>query len=325
MKYKKTKGLYPSLALMYAVYSAIAALGVLAACSKSNRIQCQDPNALNFNQNERCLYTTTQRPAVRICAIPSTVRETSGLARVDSRLLTHNDKGGEAAVYWLDTVSCAVLHTFRLNQVSAIDWEDIWFESPYLYVGDIGNNDGDRKNLGIYKIHEQSLAQPYQTQISHESFIGFSYPEQTSFASGNKHNFDAEALIHFEGALYVFTKNRKDSFTQQYKIPDEPGMHAATLVDAFDIGVMVTGAALSPDKQTLALLGYNKDQLCELWLFTDFEGDRFFKGNKQRIVLGAFEALSQMEGVVFSDAKTLWISAEKEDLPSAYLYKLQLD
>jgi hypothetical protein len=324
MNYKTNKRI-SALTLAYVAGTAIAALGLVAACSKSNRVQCQDPNALNYNQNERCLYTTMQRPPVRICALPTSVRETSGLALVDSRLLTHNDKGGEAAIYWLDTLSGAVLHTFRLNQVSAVDWEDIWFESPYLYVGDIGNNDGDRKNLGIYKIHEQALAQPYQTQISHESFIGFSYPEQTSFTPGNKHNFDAEALIRFDGSLYVFTKNRKDSFTQQYKIPDSPGMHAATLVDAFDIGVMVTGAALSPDKKTLALLGYNKDQLCELWLFTDFEGDRFFKGKKQRILLGAFESLSQMEGIAFSDAKTIWISAEKEDLPSAYLYKLQLD
>lgn len=316
---------FSTLTLLRIAGAALATLGLAAACSKSNRIQCQDANALNFNQNERCLYTTTQRQPLRICAIPSAIKETSGLALADSRLLTHNDKGGEAAVYWLDTVSCAVQHTFRLNQVAAVDWEDIWFESPYLYVGDIGNNDGGRKDLGIYKIHEQSLAQPYQTQISHESFIGFYYPEQTSFTPGNKHNYDAEALIHFDGSLYVFTKNRRDSFTQQYKIPDEPGMHAASLVDAFEIGVMVTGAALSPDKKTLALLGYNKDQLCELWLFTDFEGDRFFKGKKQRILLGAFEALSQMEGIVFSDAKTIWISAEKEDLPSAYLYRLQLD
>jgi hypothetical protein len=80
----------------------------------------------------------------------------------------------------------------------------------------------------------------------------------------------------------------------------------------------VTGADISPDKKILALLSHDK-----VWLFSCFEGDRFFSGKKKTIELGNF---SQKEGICFVTNTKLYITDElTKNILGGNLYELTLD
>jgi hypothetical protein len=76
----------------------------------------------------------------------------------------------------------------------------------------------------------------------------------------------------------------------------------------------VTGAALSPDNRTLALISSDK-----VYTFSGFSGSAFFSGNFEKIELGD---ISQKEAIAFENQSTLWISDEANSLQSAGLYRL---
>jgi WD40 repeat protein len=156
--------------------------------------------------------------------------------------------------------------------------------------------------------------------------IKFSYADQINFppSKANK-NFDCEAFIHFKNNLYLFSKNHSrpySGYTKLYKLPDVPGTHIATLIDSFRTGntaplSFITAATLSPDQKKLVLLSSDK-----IFVFSDFEGDNFFKGKRKKILLGS---ISQKEAAAFLDNETLVISDEKTmKLMGGQLYKIRL-
>ena len=79
--------------------------------------------------------------------LSDTLNETSGLALVQGRLITHNDKGGEPKLYELDTLNGQLLRTVIVENATNVDWEDLCTDADHLYIGDMGNNDGDRTDL----------------------------------------------------------------------------------------------------------------------------------------------------------------------------------
>ena len=83
--------------------------------------------------------------------LPQTVKETSGLLVVDGKIITHNDSGDAANLYELDSVTGNLLRTINITNATNVDWEDIALDDTHIYVADIGNNNGNRTDLTIYK------------------------------------------------------------------------------------------------------------------------------------------------------------------------------
>ena len=79
------------------------------------------------------------------------IEETSGLEIVGDMLLTHNDSGGEASLYYLSKKG-KILKKRKIQSASNKDWEDITRDSKYLYISDSGNNYNNRRDLKIYKV-----------------------------------------------------------------------------------------------------------------------------------------------------------------------------
>ncbi|NNM35375.1 MAG: hypothetical protein HKO53_20035 [Gemmatimonadetes bacterium] len=140
--------------------------------------------------------------------LPPQVRESSGLvvSRVNPGLFwTHNDSGGEPVLYalWpeLDQV-----RTLRLEGAPARDWEDMdegpcpdGGEERCLYVGDIGDNLGRRRDVGVVFVRE-----PRMTSDGGESFTAAWQVARLRYPDGPR---DAEALIVSEnGRLRIVTK-----------------------------------------------------------------------------------------------------------------------
>ena len=101
------------------------------------------------------LPTVTLTPVYSV-QLPSELLETSGITRFQQGLVAHNDNSDEQ-LYVIDTLNGSILQTFTLNGTSNFDWEEITQDSLYLYVGDFGNNAGNRTDSHILRIEKSSL------------------------------------------------------------------------------------------------------------------------------------------------------------------------
>jgi hypothetical protein len=93
------------------------------------------------------------------------MKEVSGIAhsaRNAGYLWGHNDSGNDPEVFLFDR-SLTVKLTVVLKGVENRDWEDMAVgpgpdpEKSYVYVGDIGDNDGDHQYKFIYRFEEPLL------------------------------------------------------------------------------------------------------------------------------------------------------------------------
>ena len=116
-----------------------------------------------------------------VSTLESTVEETSGLIYLDGRMITHNDSGGEAALYEIDPASGNVVRTVEIQGATNRDWEDIASDESYIYIGDFGNNSGTRRDLGVYKVSIADYLGNDDLAVAER--IDFSYEDQSDFTA----------------------------------------------------------------------------------------------------------------------------------------------
>lgn len=248
------------------------------------------------------------------------VQETSGLVFFDSRLITHNDSGGEAALYEINTNNGVVSRTVEIKDASNTDWEDICDDENYIYIGDFGNNNGNRTNLRIYKILKTDYLN--NAEVTAE-VIRFSYADQTDFSAAPQNtNYDAEAIISYGENLFVFTKNWKDGRTNIYKIPKAAGTYSVERVDSFDAQGLVTAGSYNILSEKVMLTGYAgiTPFIIEL---TGFSNGKFSNGVIDRYNVSTPTTYSfQIEAVTYFNENEYYISAEKNALGNTSLYSV---
>ena len=109
--------------------------------------------------------------------LPEEVNETSGLFFHKGRLWTHNDSGGKPILYGLDTVSFKTVQKITFANVKNKDWEDVCTDGETVFVGDCGNNKGNRKNLKIYTFPLSAIPDVGDVTIKVDS-ICFTFGDQ---------------------------------------------------------------------------------------------------------------------------------------------------
>ncbi len=236
------------------------------------------------------------------------VRESSGLALTGEpgTLYTHSDDGNPPILYRIRIEDGKTVAQIEVP-VKSHDWESVTRdEVGNLYIGDVGNNNNDRRNLVIHRLN------PLNPQIVQE--IKLKYPDQTEFPPKKKErNFDCEATLWHDGQVYLFTKDRGQQETSKvYTVPDRPGSYTAKLLTKIAISGEVTDATLSPNGRRLVLMA--REEMFVL------EGDNLadiLKAKPERISL---KGLGQTEGAVFATDELLYISTEQGGL---YEYKLK--
>lgn len=249
-----------------------------------------------------------------VCKLDPIIKESSGVVVAGGKVWTHNDSG-EPMLYGIDKTG-KITDPVYISAGKIKDWEDLAKDDAgNIYIGAFGNNGNKRRDLLIYVIPNPSTLG--DTKVVTPETIEFSFSDQRFFPPvETDQNFDVESMIWFNNNLYLFSKNRTIPFTgysKVYRLPAIAGKHVAELVDSVKLGPepmisnWVTGADISPDKTKLVLLSHDK-----LWLFTCFEGDKFFSGKKYTLNFGT---MSQKEGVCFKNDSELYITDE-------YLYKI---
>lgn len=205
------------------------------------------------------------------------IGESSGLVasrRAPGQLWTHNDSGDGPFLYCLDARirSCGV---WRVTGAEAFDWEDIAIGpgpragEPYLYVGDIGDNIDQRREIVVYRVLEPvtGAGGPVPTSDSPASTeqaerLRLRYPDGPH---------DAEALLVHPttGDLYILSKDTAGATVYKATAPID-GSAVTTLrsVGTVRTGTgrlgLVTAGDIAPDGRRVALATYASGYELEL-------------------------------------------------------------
>ena len=277
---------------------------------------CTDPKSPGYDPSATendgsCTYGATNYNPNKISNLPAQIKETSGLMLHNGVLWNHNDGGNATILYGLNPETGSILRTVQVSGGSNIDWEDITKDDTYGYIGDFGNNNGNRSNLRILRFPLEQL----EDDTVFVETISFSYPDQTDFSSRpQNNNFDAEAMISLGDSIYIFSKNWVNLRTKLYAVPKEPGNHVARLDGEIYADGLITGAAFNPADSVILLTGYTKVLSPIIWLLWDFRDTKVFGGNKRKININL--PLHQMEAVEWQSGSSYLITNEALESPA---------
>ncbi len=254
----------------------------------------------------------------RVNYLDAKIQETSGLSMMNGKLYTFNDSGNTPDIFEIDKNNGEVIRILKTHLINK-DWEALTNDGVNFYVGDFGNNTGERKDLTIYKVPYQNLNDINNNTLGPEKVLdgtatSFFYPEQTDFTSKNlKTDFDAEAMIYLNGKIHLFTKEWASKSTTHYIIdPEIPEKQEAKKIESFKTNFVVTDAAYFDRK--LYLVGYTKKTEVFLNIFKETESGVFFKEDPVRYYLGSALSIGQIEGIAV-DESGIYISGEKFHSP----------
>lgn len=205
-------------------------------------------------------------PATIATINDSAITESSGLTA--SRLTpgvywTHNDSGDGPFIYAFSTRG-ATLAVFRVAGAQARDWEDMAAgpgperDKPYLYLGDIGDNNSARKEIVVYRVPEPAIVKSTKTKpatTSPAEAIRLRYPDGSH---------DAETLLVHptSGNIYIVTKVAMVNAVIYEAAAPFGAAQPITMRRIGDIrlpslfGGILTGGSISPDGRRVALCDY---------------------------------------------------------------------
>ncbi|MEM1337750.1 MAG: hypothetical protein AAF717_15360 [Bacteroidota bacterium] len=253
---------------------------------------------------------------------PSRLSEVSGIDRAeDGSLWVLEDNGNKDKLYQI-SAEAKVIKEFKIDNAKNGDWEDLTIsKAGTFFIGDFGNNTNSRKDLVVYKI----LPKEFKKKEPKAKKLRFNYPEQKKFPPKSKDLlYDAEGFFHWEGHLYIFTKNRSRPYTGKtliYRISDTKEKQQAELLGSLVLcedqhNCSVTGADISENGKTVVLIGYGK-----LFLLSDFSFPHISEATIRTIDL---EYETQIESVCFINDSTLLIADEQSKTKGRNLYKYLL-
>jgi hypothetical protein len=260
------------------------------------------------------LFTGSAQQLTLETSLDAAVNETSGLLYLNNTLITHNDSANTNQLFDIDTSTGIVTRTVTITNATNADWEDLTHDTSYIYIGDFGNNLGNRTDLKVYRI---SIADYFNSTSVTADVINFSYSNQTDFTpSPLATNFDAEGLIHYNNMLYVFSKNWLDGKTNIYELSKAPGTHSISLMDTIESIGLISGATHNTYDGSIMICGYDFNGAFIIQL-SAFNSGLFSNGNVIKTSVSVPANYSpQIEAIIPISATEYYVSAE-ENSPNA--------
>jgi len=279
----------------------IASLGVALACLSS------------------CQYVNLDGPSNKVAGRPETIAkvddaritESSGLAESLNRpgtYWTHNDSDKAATLYRFGADG-KVQDVVRVEGAKNVDWEDMAAAridgKPYLFVGDIGDNNLRRSEIIVYRIPEPGIG---DRVVSPDHAYRLRYPDR---------RWNAETLmVHPQtGELYIVVKSGQGGSGVYRARIRSSSATAMKRIGALEVGGFIresrriTGGAISPDGKRVAIRTY-----LGAYLFNapaDFDK---WVDEKPQPIRTALEP--QGEAITFSaDGRSLLTTSEGRPMP----------
>jgi len=256
-----------------------------------------------------------------LSSLENTLTEISGFEYLNSKLIGHTDSGGENALYEISPINGSVLRKVVISNASNIDWEDITADATHIFIGDFGNNNGDRQDLKIYRISQQDF---YSLDTVAAETLSISYTAQTNFSSMRfQTNYDAEAMVAVGDSLYLFSKNWGNLRSYVYSLPKVAGQYALEIRDSLEIQGLITGADYDPDLDRLSFCGYTFTEA----FFIDILNPAFPELSQSMLdkTQLPFSGAFQVESICHEDSSRLYLATEGNANIPAYLYSFFID
>jgi hypothetical protein len=227
--------------------------------------------------------------------------ESSGIVparRMRDVFWTHNDSGTD--MLYAMTADGQPLGEWKLKDTELQNWEDLAAAPGGLYIADIGNNDGSRDELFVYRFPEPNPRRP--GELSPRRVWRLEYP--------NGDEFDAESFFVSRGAGYLIAKELSGGEAQVYRFSLRSRKGRAVELEPqcrLDVDAPVGGADLTGDKRRLAVITREGAYLFH------FSDRRIPSDGKIEPVLSVSYSLDQMEGCAFTP-EGLIVTAESGEI-----------
>ena len=292
---------------------------VITACSDSQT--STSPNIPERNTFIQAEYLET----IEYYGSAKSLREISGQISDETGFWGLDDSGNANAILRINTETGEVLQRVTVSNAENTDWEELADDAEFIYIGDFGNNRGNRQDLTIWKVSRADIpAEDGPVSVQAEP-IRVSYAAQTVFETSNDHNFDCEAMISLGDELILFSKNRGDGQTYVYRVPKTPGEYSLTPVETYNVQGLVTGADMNEATGELWLTGYMQNAATSFLIKTTPSDGVFFpEGAVERHNIGVPDVTWQIESISFTPDGRLLFGNEEEHLgipPSIWEFK----
>ncbi|MEO8085555.1 MAG: PKD domain-containing protein [Bacteroidota bacterium] len=278
---------------------------------------CTDPQSTNYNplatiNDGSCVYPATNLALTDKTALSTPlIDETSGLSNINGKIWTFCDSGNPHDIYRVDSLTNTIFQTVHISNATNVDWEDMTTSNDYLFIGDFGNNNGNRQDLKIYRVNKSDLTSGATSVTA--AIINFSFSDQTSFPSlPNASNFDCESMLFLNDSIHLFSKNWIDKQTRHYVLANSPGTRIAQYRETYNAGFLVTSATIQ-NTGVIALCGYIKDgtKAISMCMIYDYKNNLLFNGNKRKFDLSTLLVNGQVEGVEFFNGAYGYVTNER--------------
>ncbi len=257
--------------------------------------------------------------------LPKSIPESSGLIYWNKQLWTLNDGGNGAYLFEVSKKKKEKKRQVKIKGASNTDWESMTQDSNFVYIGNFGNNSGNRADLKIHRVSKTKLAKD-TSAVEISGNINFNYSDQEeTFLPQKRHNFDCEAMISRGDSIYLFSKNHGGGPSHLYGLSKTIENQEAALLDQFQTDGKITGATWVEEKNWLVLLGYNNSSDGNrpfLWWFYDIPGNDFFAGKSRRINL---PSLLQTEGICHFEGNQFLLTNEKGNGSKGKIHLVDFD
>jgi hypothetical protein len=239
---------------------------------------------------------------VRLAGLP----EASGLVAsraTPGRLWSHNDSGTPEIIAF--DAKGNITGRVSITGARVEDWEALATapcgQGNCLYVADIGDNDGKRREISIYRMQEPDNA---GGSIQVESIVRASYPDG---------GHDAESLLAApDGSLYIVTKGDTGEVAL-YRVPRDTGNKGAVRLERIGEPIVkgspaadarITDGAISPDGQWVVL------RTRAALIF--YRASDFLKGNFRETRRIDLKSLGEAQGeaVAFGASNIIYVAGE---------------
>lgn len=246
------------------------------------------------------------------------LHEISGLEQLNEETLAAINDSGNSAEIHLINLKGELIKSVLVKNATNVDWEDLARDNHYLYIGDIGNNQNNRKDLCVYKVKISELLS--NTEVNAQKII-YHYANQSAFPPTKADfNFDAEGIIAYKESLFIFTKNKTEPWngiSTIYSIPKQPGTYKAKKYAELYVGEQgwwqdaITGVDIFQD--VLYILTYNR-----------FFTINFADLDRNASYTHEFKRITQKEAIVVIDKNTVFFGDEvKRFVGGGNLYKFE--
>jgi hypothetical protein len=269
-----------------------------------------------------CSDKTEKSPVTVKKVLAKGLKEISGISATRQGVWAITDKP-HAIVYKIDSAG-NLLQEVDIKGLEATDVEAVTTDTGFVYIGDVGDNIGDRIERKIIKVAMDSIPNGEKVEANGE-VITFTFPGEEVAESKKQNNYDCESLLSYKDSLYLFTKDREDKETRLYAIPKTPGNYTARLIDSFNSKGLITDAAINPANNLVTLIGYHKGHTYPFMLFfKNFKGDDFLSGEPTRIELADKEWDWQLEGISLTNDMVYFSCEGTPEVPATF-YGVKLD